>query len=243
MRKIGLLSVLVLVLGLLFVASCSSSGISQNPITPDRMLDSNCPGDPPGGPGGPGGPNGDGDPSGPNGPGGPNDPPGPGGPHGPWGPNGPGQDFEYDCLRTFSVDYVIDLPCLDDIEATGTIDIYDTDCDAEVSDVWVKFSLEFGMGNHMVLGRFFLGEKTVADDATYYTGEILKEHESDWASFSRLDEFELIVGDRGPAADEGDVEIEGWFHRNRYHAFTKPDGEYVEHERDWWIDITGVEVF
>ncbi len=197
---------------MLLTLGCSGNNVTTPDMQGERYLS------------GGGNPGGDGD-----GPGG-----GPGNEGGPG--DGPGPGFDVDCERLFDADYLVDFPCIEDVEATGDILIKDSDCDATESEVMVRFTLNFEEFNCFQMKRVIPGTKTVTDNGILYSGERAFSKEMWNHSVERLVEYELLVYE----TDEGTV-IEGTLYRYMHMIWTKPSGEEMEKEREWFVDVTGIE--
>lgn len=219
MRNIRFIALLTLALGLILVVSCSGNSVTQPQFSPDRIVSGNG-----------------------NGPGGPGDqgePVGPSGPNGPWGSNGPDPDFEADCIRNFTADFLFDLPCDLELEATGTIEIQDIDCTLDETDVYIFFNVTFADDVHQPFVRVYPGIKTFTDEGILYSGERIKSNNGQYHSFEMVEEFELLTYE----VDDLEVAIDGWVHRNRTDVWTNPNCDLEERSREWHVDIAGVEVF
>jgi hypothetical protein len=224
MRSSNLTWLLALALSLILVMGCSNGAITDPSFDLDRTLSGGNGGGNGGEQGGQGG-----------GPGGGN------GPNGPDGPHGPKPDFEIDCERLFDVDYQITLPCGTEFPMVGEVKILDADCSAEESDVIVIFKFEFEDSDFPPRFKAFPGTKVTTNTGLLYSGEISKSKEGKHHSFERTINFELLVSEQ-PGDPEPETIIEGWLHRNRMDEWSLPNGKEKEKERDWHVDVSGVEI-
>jgi hypothetical protein len=220
MRTPKLLALAVLALLLLTVMSCTGNTVTQPSFDGERTVAGN----------------------GPNGPNGPMDPGGPRQPHGPYGPWGDTDPFAVDCVRLFDVDYVVELPGFDEqIDAVGEIKILDADCEADESDVRVKFQVTFPDYDHPTINRMMAGEKSLSDDGIVYTGIIERSRESKHHAFEMTEEFYLLV--YPDPDDEEQNLIDGWYTCTRTDTWNLPHQDERQVEREWNFDISGMEVY